>query len=281
MADGRYELLDLLGKGGMAEVWRAVDHRLHVERAIKIMLPGIRRSGAAQARFEREARLMAQLEHPHIVPVHDVDRHDGRLFLVMSLLPAGSLDVELEAKGRVHPARSARMVSGVLDALAAAHEHGVVHRDIKPHNVLVDDRDQPRLSDFGIASNADDKGLTRTGAIMGTLAFMAPEQRASARTVDGRADVYAVGALLFMLVTGEDPTELDHPEDRDARLSLLPEVLVPFVERCTRRSPGDRYDTATSAKAALDEIRGLMPDDVVVPRAPAGRVRATGVTMDL
>jgi len=280
LCEGRYELLSLLGQGGMAEVWRGLDHRFEVERAIKVMLPGIRRSGAAQARFEREARLMARLEHPHVVPVHDVGTHDGRLYLVMSLL-SGSLEDELQADGRLHPARAARMVSGVLDALVAAHEHGVVHRDIKPHNILVDDRDQPRLTDFGIASNAEEQGLTRTGAVMGTLAYMAPEQRASARRVDGRADLYAVGALLFALVTGEDPTELDHPEGRDQRLGMLPEVLVGFVERSCRRAPGQRFPTAAEAREALDAARQQMPDDVVVPVVAGARWRPTGATMDL
>ena len=280
LADGRYRLLAPLGQGGMAEVWRAWDERLSVERAVKLLSDRYRRTSSAAVRFEREARVMAQLEHPHVVPVHDIGEEGERVFLVMSLLDH-SLQDELEEAGQLSAGRTVRMCIGVLDALAAAHDAGVIHRDIKPHNVLVDERDAPRLTDFGIATDPNAQGLTRTGAIMGTLAFMAPEQRASARRVDGRADIYAVGAMIFALCTGGDSTELDHPEDRDKRLGSLPAALVPFVEKATRRRPESRHGSAQEALEELRDIASQLPDSPR-PRATAPQqLQPTGVTMDL
>ncbi len=281
LAEGRYRLTEPLGTGGMAEVWRAWDERLSVERAVKVLASRYVRSTSAAVRFEREARVMAKLEHPHVVPVHDIGEEDGRVYLVMSLLDH-SLQDELAERGHLPAGRVVRMSLGVLEALHAAHEAGIVHRDVKPDNVLVDERDAPRLTDFGIATDPDAQGLTRTGAIMGTLAYMAPEQRASARRVDARADLYAVGAMVYALCTGADSTELDHPDDRAKRLGALPSALVPFVDRCTRRRPEERFLSAKEALEELQDIASQLPDK---PRPEAwrkgGEDRPTGVTMDL
>ncbi len=199
----------------------------------------------------------------------------------MSLLDH-CLQDERDLSGPLPAGRVVRMSLGVLDALAAAHDAGVVHRDVKPHNVLVDGRDAPRLTDFGVATDPQAHGLTRTGAIMGTLAYMAPEQRIRARRVDGRSDIYAVGAMIYALCTGADSTELDHPDGRDSRLGALPAALVNFVEKATRRRAEQRQASAREAFEELEELATHQPDRPKPRPLRAPReARSTGVTMDL
>ncbi|MCB9693343.1 MAG: serine/threonine protein kinase [Alphaproteobacteria bacterium] len=261
LADGRYELTSLLGKGGMATVWAARDHRLGVDRAVKIMTPAFRRSEALMRRFEREARLMAQLEHPNICAVHDIVTGPDEAWLVMPLLVGGSLKDRLDTEGPFGPRAACAITIAVLDALALAHAHGIVHRDVKPHNVLLDAAGHPRLTDFGIAMDPTDTGLTRTGSLMGTWAYMAPEQRHSAKNVDHRADLYAVGAMLAQLVTGREPQDLHSEDAQKEQLADVDPRLAAFIGRCTRYQPADRFP---DARKAIDALRGVLegfPDD--------------------
>lgn len=251
LADGRYELLHKLGEGGMATVWRAHDHRLGVERAVKILIAGHERSTALTERSRREARLMAQLEHPNIVQVHDVGEHEGRTWVVMSLVERGSLADHVKRFGPMPPRLASRVIEGVLQALVAAHELGVIHRDIKPHNVLVDRLGNVRLADFGIAMASGEDPLTRTGALMGTWAYMPPEQRSSAKSVEPRSDLYAVGAMLLNLLRDIEPHDLHNAEAHEEQLEGVPDALAAFIIRCTRYQPAERFGSAASALTAL------------------------------
>ncbi|MEZ4318791.1 MAG: serine/threonine-protein kinase [Myxococcota bacterium] len=258
-------LLEQLGAGGMASVFRATDTRLGVDRAIKLLHADFLRSPSVIARFEREARVMAELEHPNVVPVHDVGREGDAVFLVMSLLPDGSLEDRLRTHGPM-PARDATVAMvGILQALEAAHERGIIHRDIKPHNILVDARGTARLTDFGIAHDDRDSKLTKTGALMGTWAYMAPEQR-SGEKIDARADLYAAGATFLALLRDVEPHDLHNPESHATQLDGLPAGLAKFVERCTRYHPADRFQTATEARIALEALLGKVPDTPLVER---------------
>ena len=200
---GRYRLLEVLGEGGMAVVYRGVDTRLEVERAVKLLLPQMAARPRIRARFDAEARTMARLTHPHIVAIQDVDAEDERVFLVMELLRGGNLWGWVERYGPMPPRLAVEATLPVLDALAFAHQAGVVHRDVKPQNVLLTSEGLPKLTDFGIARIESEDSRTRTAAVMGTWTYMPPEQRKSAKDTDLRADLYAVGAMLWALVRAE------------------------------------------------------------------------------
>ena len=246
----------------MASVWRAMDTRLGVERAIKVLKPHLNTANTnARARFEREARLMASLEHPNITPVHDVGEDSGAVWIVMSLVGGGSLADHLKAYGTLPPRQACDVCLGVLRALVAAHGRGVIHRDIKPHNVLLDRDGVVRLADFGIARVTEADGLTQTGAVMGTWAYMAPEQRLSANRADPRSDVYAVGALLAALITGIEPFDLHNPQSHDGQLGAVPIPMRRFIVACTAYRPEDRIQSAQEALQRLESLRGSLPTD--------------------
>ncbi len=258
---GRYQLLGLLGSGGMASVHRAYDSRLDVERAIKVLAPRLAGNPAQRERFVNEARTMAKLHHPNVVTVHDVDVDDGRAYLVMEILPGGSLVDRVTAGGPLAPRLAVDVVAGLLEGLEVAHDAGVVHRDIKPHNVLLDAKGVPKLTDFGIARvTTADRSMTRTGAVMGTLAYMAPEQRLSSKDVDARADIYAVGCTLYALISGREPFDLHATELHDQTFAGIEPLLADVIKRATRARPDDRFGTAAQMREALVGLRPRLPE---------------------
>lgn len=264
MLADRYRIRQTLGRGGMATVFLVRDERLGVDRALKLLLPRFADRKQARQRFDTEARTMASLKHPHILTVHDVSSTDDQVFLVMEVAAGGSLADRLRRRGALGPRQATEILLPVLDALHAAHAAGVIHRDVKPGNILINADGVPLLTDFGIArveAEADRTALTQTGLALGTRGFMAPEQRKEAHRVDGRADVYATGATLATLITAEPPLELFAPE---ARLELgrrLPEPLLDVVTRATRYHPADRYPSAAAMADALRAVLPLLPPD--------------------
>jgi len=246
----------------MATVYRAWDTRLQVHRAVKLLSPNLTHSGNIVERFLNEARAMARLHHPNIVAVHDVVSDGERSFIVLELVPGGSLRDWLDRHGAMPPRLAARTCVGILEALQAAHEAGVVHRDIKPQNILVSEKNQPMVTDFGIARfMGEDRSLTRTGSIMGTWGFMAPEQKTSAKSVDGRADLYAVGATLFTLLTNELPSDLFAADMDDELLGSLEPQLRDVVRHATRYRPEDRFPTAAEFAETLRLLIPRLPED--------------------
>jgi serine/threonine protein kinase len=257
----------------MATVYRAWDTRLQVHRAVKLLSPNLTHSGNIVERFLNEARAMARLHHPNIVAVHDVVSDGERSFIVLELVPGGSLRDWLDRHGAMPPRLAARTSIGILEALQAAHEAGVVHRDIKPQNILVSEKNQPMVTDFGIARfMGEDRSLTRTGSIMGTWGFMAPEQKTSAKSVDGRADVYAVGATLFTLLTNELPSDLFAADMDDELLGSLEPQLRDVVRHATRYRPEERYQ---SAAEFAETLRLLMPGCLKIPPATPALAKAS------
>lgn len=254
---GRYRLVGVLGEGGMATVYRAWDARLQVWRAIKVLDAALTDRPNVRQRFENEARTMARLHHRNIVTVHDVGADGARVFMVMELVEGGSLVDWVEENGPMPPRMALDVLGEVLAALQVAHDNHVVHRDIKPHNILVDRSGTAKVSDFGIARVADtDHSLTKTGAMMGTWTYMAPEQRTSARRVDARADVYAAGATLYALLTAREPFDLYTTELHEELFAGMPEDLAAPIKRACRYRPEDRYESADAMREALRTLAG-------------------------
>jgi protein kinase-like protein len=202
-AFGRYRLLDLLGRGGMGQVFRAYDTGTQRQVALKLLPPELAGDAEFQQRFRREAHAVAGLNEPHVVPIHDFGEIDGRLYVDMRLIEGTDLDGLLEAEV-LTPQRAVGLVEQVATALEAAHRAGLVHRDVKPSNILVGARDFAYLIDFGLARPVDGTRLTSAGQTMGTMAYMAPE-RFDTGAADERSDVYSLTCVLYQCLTGERP----------------------------------------------------------------------------
>jgi serine/threonine-protein kinase len=263
---GRYRIQGLLGAGAMGEVYRAHDPSIDRPVAIKVLRPElITGSGAEQllARFRREARAAGRRFHPNIVAIWDFGEQDGIPFLVMELIEGKSLDEILKASGLLAADRSIRIMTQVLNALGFAHESGIIHRDVKPSNIMVLQQDQIKVADFGIA-RIDASDFTIVGDLLGTPAYMAPEQL-SGGPVDHRSDLFATGVILFELLTGVKPfrgksitevmsfMERRGPEDLRVLNPALPESLKRVLGKALAFDPSARYGAAAEFSAALQE----------------------------
>ncbi len=263
--DGRYEVGRRVARGGMATVYEAVDLRLQRTVAIKVMHPGLAEDTEYADRFQREARSAARLSHPNVVSVFDQGEDQGTLFLVMEYVPGRTLRDLLRTDGRQSTQRALALLEPVLSALAAAHRLGLVHRDVKPENVLISDDGQLKVADFGLSRTiSGETQHTATGAVLiGTVSYLAPELVTEGRG-DARADVYAVGVLLFELLTGRKPHQGESPiqvawrhvhEDVAPPSSLVPGI-APYVDalvaRATARDPSAR---AADAGVLLHQVR--------------------------
>jgi serine/threonine-protein kinase len=276
---GDYELLGELGRGGMGVVYRARQVSLNRVVALKMIRAGRLASEAEVQRFRLEAEYAALLDHPNVVPVYEVGEHEGLPYFSMKLIEGTSLDACLD-RFRDRPADAVRLLLAVAGAVAHAHRHGVLHRDLKPANVLLDAEGRPRVTDFGLAkrlAGADLAVLTRSGAIVGTPGFMAPEQAGGA-AVTTAADVYGLGGVLYALLTGEAPAAGASPFETLARVlegeprpprSLNPRVdrdLETVVLTCLHRDPGRRYPSADALAEDLRRHRDGRP--ILARRTP-------------
>lgn len=265
LGDGRYVLVSRIGEGGMAAVYRCFDRKLRVWRAVKVLLPEHARRSTIRERFEREAHTMAPLEHPNLVRVYDVGQVAGLPFLVMELVDGGTLADWTARYGAMPPRLAVHVALQIVRALTAVHAHGVVHRDVKPKNVLVAPSGACKLTDFGIAQIETD-GRTRPGAVLGTLEYMAPEQRIDARNVDARSDLYGVGATLWHLLRAEDRADLFFVATNEALAARVPEGLRPVLLRCVAYDREARIGSATELASAFEGVlRGLPADPPDTP----------------
>ncbi len=265
LANGRYLLVSPLGEGGMATVYRAFDQRLQVWRAIKVLAPQYSTKPKLRARFETEAQTMALLEHPHIVRVYDVGTDGPSPYIVMELVTGGSLVDWLEDHGPMPAKMAVETTLAMSEGILAAHAKGIIHRDIKPHNIMVTAEGMCRVTDFGIARVGDgDNSMTKTGAVMGTWGYMAPEQRTNAKAVDVRAEVYAVGATLHTLLVDRMPMDLFAAERGDTVMEGVDDKLIDIIIKSSEYRRDDRYE---DLKAFCDALRDILPE---LPETPTG-----------
>lgn len=242
----------------MAEVYRAYDQGLGRWRAIKIMLPAYVRKRKLRARFETEAKAMALLDHKNIVRVYDVGQHNGAPFIVMELCPGGSLEAWLIDQGPFSPPLAIDCVQQICTGVTEAHANGVIHRDIKSQNILVGTDGRCKITDFGIAQT-ELTNFTNTGSAMGTLGFMAPEQRSDAKKVDVRSDVYSIGATLYNLLTGKIPTHLFAADQDDEILAGIEPEMLAVIKKATEYKREARYQTVAEFADALATLSPAEP----------------------
>ncbi len=263
-----YELDCEIGRGGMGIVYRAKDRRLKRQVAIKLLPPELAFRSEIKSRFLREAETAAQLSHPNIVPIYTVDEQESLVFFVMAYISGDNLAKRLHERGVLTTEETRKILREVADALAYAHDRGVVHRDIKPDNILLDAATgRPMVTDFGIARAMDSGGdsrLTATGMAIGTPAYMSPEQAAGEREIDGRSDLYSLGILGYQMLTGEPPFSagstpamlVKHISERpipvQQRRSDVPTDLARSVMMLLEKDPANRFPTASALVAALD-----------------------------
>ncbi len=272
---GRYSLLAELGRGGMGVVYLAREVRLDRLVALKV-LPPSRATPVQRERFLREARTAAKLAHPGIVPIHAVDEAGGFVFIAMGYVDGESLAARISAGGRLPPLEAARILREVAWALAYAHAQGVVHRDIKPDNILIERATGRALvADFGIARVSAGSEITLAGQVLGTPEYMSPEQ-ASGQQVDGRSDIYSLGAVAYLALAGRPPFAGPTVNELLARqisqpaaplIAAAPDVppkLAQVVDRCLLKAPGERYDTAEAVAEAI-EAAVVRPQELPAP----------------
>jgi serine/threonine-protein kinase len=294
-----YELDEEIGRGGMGVVYRAKDRRLRRTVAIKVLPPELAFRSEIKARFLREAQTAAALNHPNIVDIYSVDEAEGLVFFVMAYITGDNLAKRLHDHGELSVDETRRTLRDVADALAYAHERGVVHRDIKPDNILIDQESgRPMVTDFGIARavSEGDSRLTATGIAIGTPTYMSPEQAAGERTVDGRSDLYSLGILGYQMLSGEPPfianstpaILVKHISERpvpiEQRRSDVPPDLAAVIMRLLEKDPAMRFPNAGALVTALDTRQlPAAPGTgqslaATSSQAPAGRASSSGLS---
>jgi eukaryotic-like serine/threonine-protein kinase len=289
--NGRYELHRRLGRGGMAEVYLARDQLLDRPVAVKVLFPALATDAGFVERFRREAQAAANLQHPNIVSVFDWGEANGTYFIVMEYVEGLTLAEQLRDEGRLHPDRAAEITADIAAALGFAHRNGVVHRDVKPGNVLITRDGGVKVADFGIAraiSDSGDQNLTKTGSVMGTATYFSPEQARGA-AVDPRSDLYSLGVVLYEMIIGHPPFSGDsavaiaykHVQENPVaprRIDPnLPETLEAITLKTLAKNPANRYPSAQDLRADLRRYldgKRIMAEPVLAPPVDGG---ATGL----
>jgi predicted Ser/Thr protein kinase len=264
-----YRIERLLGRGGMGRVYLAEDSRLGRKVALKLLDPELAEDVRFRERFVRESRLAASLDHPNVVPIYEAGEQDGVLFIAMRFVEGTDLAGLIEEEGPLPPGRTAAILSQVAQALDAAHEHGLIHRDVKPSNILIGRGDHTYLTDFGLIKRREaDTGLTRTGQFMGSVDYAAPEQ-IRGEAVDARTDVYSLGCVTYECLTGEPPFAHDpdvavlyaHLNDQPPKVTAARPELPPGIDAVVSRAMAKRPDDRYASTGALGEAaRGVLAE---------------------
>lgn len=281
---GGYTIESLLGRGGMGTVYLATHERLARRVALKVIAPALADDEDFRARFLRESQLAASLDHANVIPIYDADEVDGVLFLAMRYVQGPNLQALIRERGRFSTEQTLRVAEQIGGALDAAHRAGLVHRDVKPANILLaEPEDHAYLCDFGLAKRTSSQGMTRVGSFLGSVDYCAPEQ-IEGRAVDGRADIYSLGSVLFHCLAGEPPytreTEIavlhahlaDPPPALSSVRADLPSAIDTVISTAIAKVPEDRYRTAGTLASALRAAmtgRGAPLDADATRAAPA------------
>ncbi|WP_082930031.1 serine/threonine-protein kinase PknH/PknJ [Mycobacterium sp. 1164966.3] len=284
---GRYRLIELLGRGGMGEVWRAHDTETDRVVALKLLPPNLSEDEEFQRRFRREAHAAARLSDPHVIPIHHYGEIDGRLYVDMRLIEGRDLQSVL-ADGPLDPVRAVRIIGQVAEALHAAHKVGLLHRDIKPSNILLNENDFAYLIDFGIARALDETRMTKSGYMLGTFQYIAPERLDTAGEEDARADIYSLACVLYECLIGDPPfsantmarlvaAHLNTPPPRPSiNRPEVPAQVDEVIATGMAKNPDDRYATTVeladaAAEAITVPIQRSTPSSTRIPATePAG-----------
>ncbi|HEY1340075.1 MAG TPA: protein kinase [Bryobacteraceae bacterium] len=276
----RYEIVALLGEGGMGAVYKAMDHELDRVLALKVIKPQYAKQADVLKRFKRELVLARQITHRNVIRIFDLGLSEGLRFIIMEFVEGRELSSLVEERGKLPPEEAVGYVEQICEGLRVAHAEGVVHRDLKPSNVMIDPQGRAIIMDFGIARALDTATLTNTGALIGTPVYMSPEQ-AKGDTLDARSDLYTLGIIFYELLTGTVPFKADNlmtmllkrcQEDAKSTIEIdasIPLRLNEIVMKLLARDPAKRYQTA---QALLDDLRAYRTPPVVAP--PARRIQA-------
>ncbi|MGA2926890.1 MAG: protein kinase, partial [Solirubrobacteraceae bacterium] len=268
LIDGRYRIVSRLGSGGMADVFLAEDQQLGRKIALKLLHRRFSEDPGFVERFRREAQSAAGLQHPNVVSVYDRGAYDGTYYIAMEYLPGRSLKQLIRQEAPIDPVRAIDITAQILKAARFAHRRGVIHRDLKPHNVIVDDSDHAKVTDFGIA-RAGASDMTETGSIMGTAQYLSPEQ-AQGHAVSAGSDLYSVGVVLYELLTGRVPFDgeaavtiaLKHVSEPPPSPRMITPSVPPELEQVVlwalNKNPADRPADADEFLAALDQARAAI-----------------------
>ncbi len=272
---GRYKLVDERGRGSFATVYIARDLEDNRIYAIKVMHLELSDDGELLARFQREAHILLHLSDPHIVRIFDYGNDNNMHYIVMDYIDGQSLKYYMINQGPLDPLRSIKYARQIADGLDTAYKQGVVHRDIKPQNILINSKDIVKITDFGLARGRETVTLTQSNVFMGTAYYISPEQAESGRSADTRSDLYSVATVLFEMLTGHPPYEgetavdivIKHMNDKIPSICRLrpdlPMEMDTFMQKALAKSPADRFATPQEFIAALEQMQTLLP--------PAGR----------
>src|SRR5690349_14183214 len=266
--NGRYRLEARIGSGGMSTVYRALDVTLERRVAVKLMNREVATDSDQLERFRREARAVAQLSHPHIVGVIDAGEDDGRPYIVLEYVEGETLKDRIRRQGRLPIAEAVAYAIEIAHALGAAHARHIVHRDVKPQNVLIDEEGSAKVTDFGIARTLEEDGLTADGRVIGTTDYVSPEQ-ALGQPVTGQSDLYSLGIVLYEMLTGEVPFKGDNQvavamkhvredvPDVQSRRPELSAALAAVIDTATAKRVEDRYADDAELIADLEDVLAI------------------------
>jgi tetratricopeptide (TPR) repeat protein len=290
---GRYQIIDELGKGGMGKVYRVLDKKLNEEVALKLIKPEISQDKKTVERFSNELKLSRKIVHKNIARMFDLNEEKGTHYITMEYVRGEDLKRLIRKIGQLSAGQAIPIVKQICEGLGEAHRLGVVHRDLKPQNVMVDEDGNARIMDFGIARSPESKGITGAGVMIGTPEYMSPEQ-VEGKETDQRSDIYSLGIILYEMVTGRVPFEGDTPftvgvkhkseppKDPKELNSQIPEELSRVILKCLEKDKEERYQSASEARSELENIeRGIPTTERVIPERRPLTSREITVTFGL